>query len=98
MRTDAGAPTTQAAARAKARLVVVDGPAGIGKSRLLARPAAALHRRPALGGPALQGLGNRGIAEALYVTPKTLEVHLSSAYRTLGVRSRRDLPGALATP
>lgn len=45
-----------------------------------------------------QGLGNRGIAEALYVTPKTLEVHLSSAYRTLGVRSRRDLPGALATP
>lgn len=47
---------------------------------------------------AAEGLGNREIAEALYVTPKTVEVHLSSAYRKLGVRSRRDLPEALAAP
>jgi DNA-binding NarL/FixJ family response regulator len=47
---------------------------------------------------AAEGLSNREIAEALYVTPKTVELHLSSAYRKLGVRSRRDLPGALATP
>ncbi len=47
---------------------------------------------------AAEGMTNRDIAEALYVTPKTVEIHLSSAYRKLGVRSRHDLPGALATP
>ena len=38
------------------------------------------------------GRTNRAIAQELYVTPKTVEVHLSSAYRTLGVTS----PGELA--
>jgi DNA-binding NarL/FixJ family response regulator len=46
---------------------------------------------------AAAGETNRDIAQALYVTPKTVEVHLSNAYRKLGVRSRRDLAGALAT-
>ena len=41
------------------------------------------------------GETNRDIAQALYVTPKTVEVHLSNAYRKLGIRSRRDLPEAL---
>jgi DNA-binding NarL/FixJ family response regulator len=36
------------------------------------------------------------IAQTLYVTPKTVELHLSAAYRKLGIRSRRDLPAALA--
>jgi DNA-binding CsgD family transcriptional regulator len=27
----------------------------------------------------------------LFVTPKTVEVHLSSAYRKLGIRGRNDL-------
>ncbi len=45
------------------------------------------------------GETNRDIAQALFVTPKTVEVHLSNAYRKLGVRSRRELPAALgATP
>lgn len=30
------------------------------------------------------------------MTPKTVELHLSAAYRKLGIRSRRDLPAALA--
>jgi hypothetical protein len=30
------------------------------------------------------------------VTPKTVEVHLSNAYRKLGIRSRRELAGASA--
>jgi DNA-binding CsgD family transcriptional regulator len=30
------------------------------------------------------------------VTPKTVEVHLSSAYRKLGIGSRRELARALA--
>jgi len=39
---------------------------------------------------------NREIAQALSVTPKTIEVHLGNVYRKLGITSRIDLPGALA--
>jgi DNA-binding CsgD family transcriptional regulator len=45
---------------------------------------------------AAEGQSNRDIAQALFVTPKTVEVHLSNAYRKLGIRSRRELAGALA--
>ena len=47
-------------------------------------------------GLAAGGATNRDIAQALFVTPKTVEVHLSNAYRKLGIRSRRDLAAALA--
>jgi DNA-binding NarL/FixJ family response regulator len=46
---------------------------------------------------AAAGQTNRDIAQELYVTPKTVEVHLSNAYRKLGIRSRRELAGALET-
>jgi DNA-binding CsgD family transcriptional regulator len=42
------------------------------------------------------GQTNRDIAQALYVTPKTVEVHLTNAYRKLGIGSRRELARALA--
>jgi DNA-binding CsgD family transcriptional regulator/tetratricopeptide (TPR) repeat protein len=42
------------------------------------------------------GLSNREIAQELYVTPKTVEVHLSNTYRKLEIRSRRQLSGALS--
>jgi DNA-binding NarL/FixJ family response regulator len=45
---------------------------------------------------AATGRTNRDIAQELYVTPKTVEVHLSNAYRKLGIGSRRELGGALA--
>jgi ATP/maltotriose-dependent transcriptional regulator MalT len=45
---------------------------------------------------AANGLSNIDIAQTLYVTPKTVEVHLSSTYRKLGIGSRRKLPEALA--
>jgi DNA-binding NarL/FixJ family response regulator len=45
---------------------------------------------------AAEGQTNRDIAQALYVTPKTVEVHLTNAYRKLGIRSRRELPAAFA--
>jgi DNA-binding CsgD family transcriptional regulator len=45
---------------------------------------------------AAEGQTNRDIAQTLFVTPKTVEVHLSNAYRKLGIRSRRELPTALA--
>lgn len=44
---------------------------------------------------AVEGRTNRDIAQELYVTLKTVEVHLSNAYRKLGVRSRRELPSAM---
>ena len=44
---------------------------------------------------AADGQTNRDIAQSLYVTPKTVEVHLSNAYRKLGIGSRRELAGAL---
>jgi DNA-binding NarL/FixJ family response regulator len=45
---------------------------------------------------AAAGQTNRDIAQELYVTPKTIEVHLSNAYRKLGIGSRRELPAALS--
>jgi DNA-binding NarL/FixJ family response regulator len=48
-------------------------------------------------GLAADGLSNRDIAQTLYVTPKTVEVHLGNAYRKLGIASRRELPDALAS-
>jgi DNA-binding CsgD family transcriptional regulator len=44
---------------------------------------------------AVEGMTNKEIAQALYVTPKTVEVHLSNAYRKLEIGSRRELASAL---
>jgi len=38
---------------------------------------------------------NRDIAQSLFVTPKTVEVHLSSAYRKLDIGSRTQLAAVL---
>ena len=45
---------------------------------------------------AASGMTNRQIAQSLFVTLKTVEAHLSAAYDKLDIRSRRDLPDALA--
>ncbi len=45
---------------------------------------------------AVEGLSNRQIAEALFVTRKAVEWHLGNAYRKLDVRSRHELPAALS--
>jgi DNA-binding NarL/FixJ family response regulator len=47
---------------------------------------------------AAEGPTNREIAQELFVTPKTVEVHLSSVYRKLGISSRSQLPAALTEP
>ena len=44
---------------------------------------------------AVEGQTNREIAQALFVTQKTVEVHLSSVYRKLGLTSRSQLPAVL---
>ncbi len=44
---------------------------------------------------AADGLTNREIAQALFVTEKTVEGHLSHVYMKLDVKSRSQLPAAL---
>ena len=38
-----------------------------------------------------QGLSNREVAAELYVSPKTVQYHLTRIYAKLGVRSRAEL-------
>jgi DNA-binding CsgD family transcriptional regulator len=44
---------------------------------------------------AAEGQTNKQIAQGLFVTPKTVEVHLSNAYRKLEISSRRELADVL---
>jgi DNA-binding CsgD family transcriptional regulator len=66
-------------------------------------------RREALSGPesltpserriadlAAEGHTNRDIAQTLYVTPRTVEGHLTSIYRKLGISTRHALADVLA--
>ena len=41
-------------------------------------------------------MSNKDIAQALFVTVKTVEVHLSRVYRKLDIQTRGELAGALA--
>jgi DNA-binding CsgD family transcriptional regulator len=78
------------------------------RARRELRAAGARPRRPRVSGAealtaserriaamAADGLSNPEIAQALFVTTKTVEAHLGSAYRKLGIRSRAQLTGAL---
>ena len=47
---------------------------------------------------AAEELSNKEIAQALFVTVKTIEVHLSNVYRKLEIGSRRQLASALLGP
>ena len=44
---------------------------------------------------AAEGRTNNQVAQALFVTPKTVDTHLSRVYSKLGISSRRDLANAL---
>lgn len=61
--------------------------------RLTTRSAGATltHSERQIAEYAATGLTNRQIAAAMYLSEKTVEMHLSSAYRKLGVRSRTQL-------
>ena len=75
--------TELGAAGARPRTEALSGPGALTPSE---RRVAAL---------AADGRTNRDIAQELFVTPKTVEVHLSAAYRKLGIASRRGLAQAL---
>jgi DNA-binding CsgD family transcriptional regulator len=78
------------------------------KARAALVASGARPRRAALTGPgaltaserrtarmAADGLGNREIAQALFLSTKTVETQLSRAYEKLGIRSRGELRAAL---
>jgi DNA-binding NarL/FixJ family response regulator len=81
------------AARARAELLAAGG-----RPRRQATSGidALTPRERQVAGLAAQGMSNREIAEALFVTLKTVEWHLSRAYEKVGVQSRRELGAALA--
>jgi DNA-binding CsgD family transcriptional regulator len=71
------------AAGARPRSDALRGPAALTPSELrVARMAA-------------DGMTNREIAQALFVTVKAVQFHLRNAYRKLDVPGRQELPGAL---
>jgi DNA-binding CsgD family transcriptional regulator len=47
---------------------------------------------------AAQGQGNRDIAQALFITRKTVEAHMRNIFRKLEIESRGELPGVLPPP
>jgi DNA-binding CsgD family transcriptional regulator len=104
-RSDARAPLTRALELAEAcgaRTLAqraVDGLSGLGdRPRRIVEAGVdeltASERRVAQ--LAAGGRTNREIAQELFVTPKTVETHLSHAYAKLRVGGRRELAGALA--
>jgi DNA-binding NarL/FixJ family response regulator len=44
---------------------------------------------------AADGMTNRSIAQALFVTLRTVELHLTSSYAKLGIGARTELAQAL---
>lgn len=44
-----------------------------------------------------EGLTNAEVATRLFVTPKTVEFHLSNIYRKFGLRSRAELANRVST-
>lgn len=66
------------------------------RSSALSGPAALTPSERRVADAAAEGQTNKQIAQVLFVTPKTVEVHLSNAYRKLDISGRRELAGALA--
>ena len=89
----AGAAPLAAAARAE-----VEASGGRPRRDRLSGPGALTPGERRIAGLAADGLTSRQIAQTLYLSPKTVEMHLSRAYRKLAITSRNQLERALATP
>ncbi len=66
------------------------------RAALLSGPASLTPSERRIAELAATGQSNREIAQALFVTPKTVEYHLRNTYRKLDIQTRRELAGALS--
>lgn len=80
--------------RAQEELLSLGAPAR-GPGRRKRSPSTLTPAEERVAALAAEGLSNRDISQALFVTVKTVEWHLTQAYRKLGVDSRENLPCAL---
>ncbi|HEX8086332.1 MAG TPA: AAA family ATPase [Solirubrobacteraceae bacterium] len=80
--------------RARAELTATGGPSGPRADRSHADELTPQELKIAL--LVAQGLTNREVAASLFLSPKTIEHHLSAIYRKLDVRSRTQLARLLA--
>ena len=92
---DAAARTESALLARKAR-EELEAAGGKALRAALSGPAALTPSERRVAELAAGGLSNREIAETLWVTQKTVEVHLSHTYAKLGIRTRTQLAEALA--
>jgi DNA-binding CsgD family transcriptional regulator len=65
------------------------------REALLSGPASLTPSERRIAELAATGQSNREIAQALFVTPKTVEYHLRNTYRKLDIQTRQELAGAL---
>ena len=82
------------AERARAELRATGGPTGSAAPAIATDELTAQELQIAL--QVAQGRTNREVAAALFLSAKTIEYHLGSIYRKLGIRRRGELAAALA--
>ena len=96
-----GAPTwpptaARAALNERARVELAATGARPRRDALLSGPASLTPRERRIAELAATGQRNREIAQALFVTPKTVEYHLRNTYRKLDIQTRQELADALS--
>lgn len=92
-----GSPALTAGVRAALAAAGLTGPGPGPRTGAAARPRpcplSGIERQVA--GAAAGGATNQEIAETLFIARRTVEMHLTSVYRKLGLGGRADLPDAL---
>jgi DNA-binding CsgD family transcriptional regulator len=92
-----GDPIAEATALAARALTELQAAGARPRRRTESGPGALTASERRVAELAADGATTRHIAVQLSVSPKTVETHLTRAYRKLGVRSRPELPEALAS-